>query len=259
MNKVKSLSRVQLFATPWTVAHQAPLSMEFSRQEYWSGLPLPSPEVLSNPGIKSGSPTLRADALPSECKGHLQFNYVPNCICDVSSPHFKPLIIFLISRNSSSTLPIAQAILDTLHSHMQSLSSVCLLCLQNNSQVWSSFHTSADAALAQVPAISHQDYFNSLLPGSRPYPNSIRSCHSAHKLLRVKTQVLVTICKTTMARPPVTTSLTPSPSIPHLFGSLPVIFTHLHPYTYYILCTCFAPQSLHLLFHLSRIFLSQIV
>ena len=42
--KVKSLSRVRFFVTPWTVAHQALLSMEFSRQEYWSGLPFPSPE-----------------------------------------------------------------------------------------------------------------------------------------------------------------------------------------------------------------------
>ena len=46
------LSRVQLFATPWTVAHKAPLSMEFSRQEYWSGLPFPSPGNLPDPGIK---------------------------------------------------------------------------------------------------------------------------------------------------------------------------------------------------------------
>ena len=53
-----SLSRVWLFATPWTVARQAPLSMGFSRQEYWSGLPLPSPGVLSNPGIKPASPAL---------------------------------------------------------------------------------------------------------------------------------------------------------------------------------------------------------
>ena len=47
---VNSLSHVQLFATPWIVAHEAPLSMEFSRQEYWSGLPFPSPEDLPNPG-----------------------------------------------------------------------------------------------------------------------------------------------------------------------------------------------------------------
>ena len=64
--KVKSFSHVRLFATPWTVAHQAPLSMEFSRQEYWSGVPFPSPEDLPNTGIEPGSPTLQADTLPSE-------------------------------------------------------------------------------------------------------------------------------------------------------------------------------------------------
>ena len=55
-----------LFPTPWTVACQAPLSMEFSRQEYWSGLPFPSPGDLPNPGIEPGSPTLQADSWPSE-------------------------------------------------------------------------------------------------------------------------------------------------------------------------------------------------
>ena len=59
--KVKSLSRVRLFATPWTVAHQAPLSMGFSRQEYWSGLPFPSPGDLPDPGIEHRSPILQAD------------------------------------------------------------------------------------------------------------------------------------------------------------------------------------------------------
>ena len=58
INKMKSLSRVRLFATPWTVAHNAPLSMGFSRQEYWSGLPFPSPEDLPNPGTEPRSPTL---------------------------------------------------------------------------------------------------------------------------------------------------------------------------------------------------------
>ena len=56
--KVNSLSRVQLFATPWTVAYQAPLSMGFSRQEYWSGLPFPSPGDLPNPGIEPRSPVI---------------------------------------------------------------------------------------------------------------------------------------------------------------------------------------------------------
>ena len=67
--KVKLLSRVRLFATPWTVAYRAPPSMGFSRQEYWSGLPFPSPGDLSNPEIEPGSPTLQADALPSETAG----------------------------------------------------------------------------------------------------------------------------------------------------------------------------------------------
>ena len=68
-SEVKSLSRVRLFATPWTVAYQAPPSMGFSRQEYWSGLPFPSPGDLPDPGIESGSPTSRADALTSEPPG----------------------------------------------------------------------------------------------------------------------------------------------------------------------------------------------
>ena len=64
-----SHSVVSDFAIPWTVAHQAPLSMEFSRQEYWSGLPFPAPEDLPDSGIEPGSPALQADSLPSELKG----------------------------------------------------------------------------------------------------------------------------------------------------------------------------------------------
>ena len=64
--KEKSLSRVQLFVTPWTVAYQAPPSMEFSRQEYWSGLPFPSLGNLADPGIEPRSPTLQTDALLSK-------------------------------------------------------------------------------------------------------------------------------------------------------------------------------------------------
>ena len=69
-SEVKSLSRVWLSATPWTVAYKAPLSMEFSRQEYWSRLPFPSPGDLSDPGIEPGSPTLQADTLPSKPPGN---------------------------------------------------------------------------------------------------------------------------------------------------------------------------------------------
>ena len=71
---MKLLSRVQLFATPWTIAHQAPLSMGFSRQEYWSGLPFPSPGDLPDPGIEPRSPALQADTLTSEPPGKTGFN-----------------------------------------------------------------------------------------------------------------------------------------------------------------------------------------
>ena len=66
---MKLLSRVRLFATPWTVAYQASMSMGFTKQEYWSGLPFPSPGALPNPGIEPTSPTLQADTLPSEPPG----------------------------------------------------------------------------------------------------------------------------------------------------------------------------------------------
>ena len=67
--KVKSLSHVRLFATPWTVAYQNPLSMGFPRQEYWSGMPFPSPGDPPDPGIELRSPALKADALLSETPG----------------------------------------------------------------------------------------------------------------------------------------------------------------------------------------------
>ena len=63
---VKSLSRVRLFVTPRTVAYHAPPSMGYSRQEYWSGLPFPSPGDLPDPGIEPRSPAFQADTLPSE-------------------------------------------------------------------------------------------------------------------------------------------------------------------------------------------------
>ena len=66
LNPEKSLSRVQLFGIPWTVVYQASLSMGFSTQEFWSGLPFPSPGDLPDPGIEPRSPALQADTLPSE-------------------------------------------------------------------------------------------------------------------------------------------------------------------------------------------------
>ena len=72
---VHSLSRVQLFVTPWTVAHQSSLSMGFPRQECWSGLPFPSPGDLPDPGIKPAFSALQADSLPFEPPGK-PFSYL---------------------------------------------------------------------------------------------------------------------------------------------------------------------------------------
>ena len=77
----------RLFATPWIAAHQDPLSTEFSRQEYWSGLPFPSPGDLSDPGIEPGSPTVQADSLPSEPPGA---KWVKGCIEGGRSFPFSP-------------------------------------------------------------------------------------------------------------------------------------------------------------------------
>ena len=91
--KVKSLSRDRRFATLWTVAYHAPSSMGFSRQEYWSGLPFPSPGDLPNPGIEPESPTLEADALTSEPPGKkrkdeitVAFSVLVICDCITSRP-----------------------------------------------------------------------------------------------------------------------------------------------------------------------------
>jgi len=69
------LSCVQLFVITWTVAHQTPLSMGFSSQKYWSGLPFPSPEDLPNPETELGSSALQADVLPFELKGSPSYTY----------------------------------------------------------------------------------------------------------------------------------------------------------------------------------------
>ena len=78
--KVKLLSHVWLFATPWTVAHQASPSLGFSRQDYWSGLPFPSPGELPDPAIEPRSPALQADALTSEPPGKLMTTTWLSCI-----------------------------------------------------------------------------------------------------------------------------------------------------------------------------------
>ena len=73
VSKYQSLSHAWLFVTPWTAAHQSPLSMRFSRQRYWSRFPFPSPGDLPNPGIEPRSPALQTDSLPTELQGKLQY------------------------------------------------------------------------------------------------------------------------------------------------------------------------------------------
>jgi len=76
------------FATLWTVAHQASLSMGFSRQEYWSGLPFPSPGDLPDPGIKPAFPALQVDSLPLVKNGY----FILKLMCNIAtSPSHFPL------------------------------------------------------------------------------------------------------------------------------------------------------------------------
>ena len=85
---VQLLSCVQLFDTPWAVAHQVPLSMEFSRQEYWSVLPFPSPGYLSNPGIEPTSSALAGRFFITDPEGKpLRVLVNPNQNTDESKPH----------------------------------------------------------------------------------------------------------------------------------------------------------------------------
>ena len=95
---MKSLSHVGLFAIPWTVVYQASLSMGFSRQEYWSGLPFPSPGDLPDPGIEPRSPALQADTLPSELPGKPERpnNNIKNCNCIINEMLYAHCIVSLM-------------------------------------------------------------------------------------------------------------------------------------------------------------------
>ena len=110
-----SLSRVWLFVTPWTVAHQAPLSMEFSRQEHWSGLPCPPPGDLPNPGIKPRSPTLQVVSLPTEPPG--KPNNAPEVELNICLSHVlisRHIWVLQCQRETQKMISISLSFLSTL-------------------------------------------------------------------------------------------------------------------------------------------------
>ena len=90
-------------AALWTVAHQAPLSIGFSRQEYWNGMPFPTPGHLPNPAIKPGSPVLQADSLPSGPPGKLKDK---DETFTISISHF-PIPVVLTTQSLDSSLGIS--------------------------------------------------------------------------------------------------------------------------------------------------------
>ena len=129
---MKSLSRVRLFATPWTVAYQAPPSMGFSRQEYWSGLPFPSPRDLPNPGIKPRSPEFQADALTSEPPGKPQYNTYSNAqiLYEMSSSINRDICL---SSSNIETMPL-QAGSQRVNAYLLVAVNIVLITLNEDSR-----------------------------------------------------------------------------------------------------------------------------
>ena len=105
---MKSLSRVRLFVTPWTVAYQAPPSMGFSRQEYWNGVPFPSPGDLPDPGIEPWSPAFQADTLTSEPSGKLWRKVYSNTLFIFFVFSFEFLLLLLLWKSDfkQATAPL---------------------------------------------------------------------------------------------------------------------------------------------------------
>ena len=109
------LSCAQLLMTPWSAAYQAPGSMEFSRQQYWSGLPFPSAGNLPNPEIEPRSPALQADSLPSLLLLLLShFSRVQLCATPQTAAHEAPLSLGFSRQEHWSGLPFPSPMQDLL-------------------------------------------------------------------------------------------------------------------------------------------------
>ena len=138
---LKSLSGVRLFVTTCTVAYQAPPSMGFSRQEYWSGLPFPSPGDLPNPGIEPGFPTLQADALLSEPPGKPWLSYLDIILATFSyysQVFLEVLWSFLVK---SISFKIMIVVFDSMNELKVAIVAFLLIefKIQVNYRIWSLF------------------------------------------------------------------------------------------------------------------------
>ena len=143
MNEWNSLSCVRLFATPWIIARQVSLSLEFSWQEYWSGLPFPSPGDLPNPGIEPRSPVLQVDSLLTELWGKPQ-----KCILY----QFSPFSVWPSHNGSTSALPFQLKTVLT-----QGFCTRCSLCLELHAFTYAhGLHLSFHSSLCSKACISER-------------------------------------------------------------------------------------------------------
>ena len=170
-SEVKSLSRVRLFATPWTIAYQAPPSMGFSRQDCWSGLPFPSPGDLPDPGIEPGSPTLQADALPSEPPGSLFPFNVDQGILFLSHP--TPVCSSPVGTQASTDL-IVSGFLSAFFCSVQLLSRVQLFVTP-----WTAARQ-ASLSITKSRSLPRLMSFKSVMPSNhlilcRPFSSRLQS------------------------------------------------------------------------------------
>ena len=109
--KVKLLSRVRLFATPWTIAKQVPLSMGFSRQEHWRGLPFPPPGDLPDPGIEPSSPALAGGFFTTEPRGKPVPYFKRHHLINFSGTFLRAEVVFVpppLHKGSCLTLKLSE-------------------------------------------------------------------------------------------------------------------------------------------------------
>ena len=192
--KVKLLSGVRLFATPWTIAYQAPPSMGFSKQEYWSGLPFPSPGDLPDPGIESRPPALLADALPSEppgksmshkgspksvsCRDASHVNKEPPSFCHI--PLWKPYFLSDLTQNPYLTSgfiwePFSSG--EIVPSRPSSFGEICLRSIHLRS-----VFASGDPSFCEILVPGLQGFCRMLPQEHKVYETCNSGCPSSYQI-----------------------------------------------------------------------------